>query len=156
MTGLSTQEANARLEKYGKNKLVEAKKDGLFKRFLKQLADPMIIVLLCAAALSAVTAAFENESFADVFIILGVVILNSVLGVVQESKAEAAIEALKEMTVAMTKVWRDGHLITIKSEDLVVGDIIALEAGDAVPADGRSRGRAGGPGSDRRWAHCRS
>ncbi|MBQ8814692.1 MAG: cation-translocating P-type ATPase [Lachnospiraceae bacterium] len=135
MTGLSTQEANARLEKYGKNKLVEAKKDGLFKRFLKQLADPMIIVLLCAAALSAVTAAFENESFADVFIILGVVILNSVLGVVQESKAEAAIEALKEMTAAMTKVWRDGHLITIKSEDLVVGDIIALEAGDAVPAD---------------------
>ena len=137
MTGLSTQEANARLEKYGKNKLVEAKKDGLFKRFLKQLADPMIIVLLCAAALSAVTAAFENESFADVFIILGVVILNSVLGVVQESKAEAAIEALKEMTAAMTKVWRDGHLITIKSEDLVVGDIIALEAGDAVPADAK-------------------
>ena len=137
MTGLSTQEANARLEKYGKNKLVEAKKDGLFKRFLKQLADPMIIVLLCAAALSAVTAAFENESFADVFIILGVVILNSVLGVLQESKAEAAIEALKEMTAAMTKVWRDGHLITIKSEDLVVGDIIALEAGDAVPADAK-------------------
>ncbi len=135
MTGLSTQEANARLEKYGKNKLVEAKKDGLFKRFIKQLADPMIIVLLCAAGLSAVTAAFENESFADVFIILGVVILNSVLGVVQESKAEAAIEALKEMTAAMTKVWRDGHLITIKSEDLVVGDIIALEAGDSVPAD---------------------
>ena len=137
MTGLSTQEANARLEKYGKNRLVEAKKDSLMKRFLKQLADPMIIVLLCAAALSAVTAAFENESFADVFIILGVVILNSVLGVIQESKAEAAIEALKEMTAAMTKVWRDGHLITIKSEDLVVGDIIALEAGDAVPADAK-------------------
>ena len=137
MTGLSTQEANARLEKYGKNRLVEAKKDSLMKRFLKQLADPMIIVLLCAAALSAVTAAVENESFADVFIILGVVILSSVLGVVQESKAEAAIEALKEMTAAMTKVWRDGHLITIKSEDLVVGDIIALEAGDAVPADAK-------------------
>ena len=135
MTGLSTQEANARLEKYGKNKLVEAKKDGLVKRFLKQLADPMIIVLLCAAGLSAVTAAFEGESPTDVFIILGVVVLNSVLGVVQESKAEAAIEALKEMTAAMTKVWRDGHLITIKSEDLVVGDIIALEAGDSVPAD---------------------
>ena len=137
MTGLSTQEANARLEKYGKNRLVEAKKDSLMKRFLKQLADPMIIVLLCAAALSAVTAAFENESFADVFIILGVVILNSVLGVIQESKAEAAIEALKEMTAAMTKDWRDGHLITIKSEDLVGGDIIALEAGDAVPADAK-------------------
>lgn len=137
MTGLSTQEANARLEKNGKNKLQEAKKDSLFKRFLKQLADPMIIVLLGAAALSAVTSAYEGESFADVFIILGVVILNSVLGVVQESKAEAAIEALKEMTAAMTKVWRDGHLITIRSEDLVVGDVIALEAGDAVPADAR-------------------
>lgn len=103
-----------------------------------QLADPMIIVLLAAAALSGVTAVYGGESLADVFIILFVVVLNSVLGVVQESKAEEAIAALKTMTAAHSKVLRDGKLSSIKSEDLVPGDVILLEAGDAVPADAKN------------------
>ena len=92
--GLSEAEAQARLAKNGNNKLIEGEKISLFRRFLSQLADPMIIVLLVAAALSGVTSAYAGESFADVFIILFVVILNAVLGVVQESKAEEAIAAL--------------------------------------------------------------
>ncbi len=136
--GLSSAEAEKRLEENGKNKLKEAKKDSLIKRFLKQLADPMIIILLVAAAISAVTAVIEGgEGFVDVFIILFVVIMNAVLGVYQESKAEKAIEALQEMSAATSKVLRDGKVTVVKSEDLVVGDVVLLEAGDAVPADGR-------------------
>ncbi|MBQ3900321.1 MAG: HAD-IC family P-type ATPase, partial [Clostridia bacterium] len=135
--GLSDEEAGKRLEKYGKNKLAEGKHDGVVKRFFKQLLDPMIIILLVAAVLSGITAAYSGESMLDVFIILFIVVLNSVLGVIQESKAEKAIEALKEMTAATSKVVRGGELVHIKSEDLVPGDIIHLEAGDAVPADVR-------------------
>ena len=135
--GISNEEAAARLERNGKNKLAEGKKVGILRRFFEQLCDPMIIVLLVAAALSFVTALYENESLADVFIILFVVILNAVLGVLQESKAEKAIEALKEMTAAKSKVIRGGVMMSIASEDIVVGDIIVLEAGDAVPADAR-------------------
>ncbi len=135
--GLSSQEAVMRLEANGKNKLAEAKKDSLLKRFIKQLIDPMIIILLAAAAISGVLAVVEGESFTDVIIILAVVIINAVLGVYQESKAEKAIEALQEMSAATSKVMRDGKITTVHSEDLVVGDVILLEAGDAVPADGR-------------------
>ena len=135
--GLSATEAEKRLESYGPNKLAEPKKTSLFVRFLKQLSDPMTIVLLAAAFVSGITSWYSGESFADVFIILFVVVLNSVLGVVQESKAEEAIDALKTMTAAHSKVFRDGKLVSIKSEDLVVGDIILLEAGDSVPADAR-------------------
>ena len=135
--GLTNEEAATRLEKNGKNKLKEGKKVSLIRRFFAQLCDPMIIVLLVAAGLSLVTAIYENESLADVFIILFVVILNAVLGVLQESKAEKAIEALKEMTAAKSKVIRGGVMMSIASEDIVVGDIIVLEAGDAVPADAR-------------------
>ena len=135
--GITSAEAQRRIEKHGKNKLVEAKKETIIQRFLKQLADPMIIILLVAAAISAVTASINSEVPTDVFIILFVVILNSVLGVIQESKAEKAIDALKEMTAATSKVLRDGQLVHVKSEDLVVGDVIILEAGDAVPADAR-------------------
>ncbi len=139
LNGLSSNEAGSRLEANGKNKLAEGKKDSLLKRFLKQLADPMIIILIVAAVISAVTAAFggEGEGYADVIIILFVVIINAVLGVYQESKAEKAIEALQEISAATSKVIRDGKLIDIKSEDLVVGDIVVLEAGDSVPADCR-------------------
>ncbi len=135
--GLTTAEAEKRLDVHGKNKLAEGKKESIVVKFLKQLADPMIIVLLVAALLSGVTAVYEGESFADVFIILFVVILNAVLGVVQESKAEEAIAALKTMTASNSKVMRDGKLSVVHSEDLVPGDIILLEAGDAVPADAR-------------------
>ena len=135
--GLTTAEAEKRLTEHGKNKLQEGKKESMIVKFFKQMADPMIIVLLVAAALSGVTAVWEGESFADVFIILFVVILNAVLGVIQESKAEEAIEALKTMTAANSKVLRDGKLMVVHSEDLVPGDIVLLEAGDAVPADAR-------------------
>jgi len=135
--GLSSSEAAKRLEENGKNKLAAAKSKSVLARFLEQLSDPMIIILLVAAAVSGVLAFIENESFADVFIILAVVIVNAVLGVYQESKAEKAIEALQEMSAATSKVIRDGKMIVIHSEDLTVGDIVLLEAGDAVPADGR-------------------
>lgn len=135
--GLTSEEAQKRLEKNGKNKLAEAKKPSVIKKFFAELADPMIIILLIAAAVSAVTAALQNESFTDVFIILAVVLINAVLGVVQESKAEKAIEALQKITAATSKVLRDGRPVTVKSEDLVVGDVVLLEAGDAVPADCR-------------------
>ena len=135
--GLSTAEASARLEKNGKNKLAEAKGKSLIRRFFEQLADPMTIILLVAAAISGVVAALEGEGFADVIIILAVVIINAILGVYQESKAERAIEALQQMSAATSKVMRDGHVSIVHSEDLVVGDVILLEAGDAVPADAR-------------------
>ena len=135
--GLTSTEAQTRLEKNGKNKLAEAKKPSVIKKFFAELADPMIIILLIAAAVSGVTAALQNESFTDVFIILAVVLINAVLGVVQESKAEKAIEALQKITAATSKVLRDGRPVTVKSEDLVVGDVVLIEAGDAVPADCR-------------------
>ncbi len=135
--GLSAEESKARLEKFGHNKLKEGKKETLLQKFMKELADPMIIILIVAAVISGVTAVYADESFADVIIILAVVIINAVLGVVQESKAEKAIAALQEIAAATSKVIRDGKLSVIRSEDLVPGDIIVLEAGDAVPADAR-------------------
>ncbi len=136
-SGLTTAEAKARLEKNGPNKLAEGKKTPLIVRFLKELSDPMILILIAAAIVSAITAVFEGEGMADVIIILSVVLINAVLGVFQESKAEKAIEALKEITAATSKVLRDGHQVSIRSEELVPGDIIILEAGDSVPADAR-------------------
>ena len=138
--GLTSEEAGKRLEQNGKNKLAEAKKDSLLKRFFDQMKDPMIIILLVAAAVSAVTDIIEKGHMVvptDSLIILFVVIVNAVLGVVQESKAEKAIEALQEMSAATTKTLRDGKVVSVKSEDLVVGDVIILDAGDAIPADCR-------------------
>ena len=136
--GLTEAEAQKRLEENGKNRLEAAKGKSIFRRFMEQLADPMIIILLAAAAVSGVLAAMEPEGeFVDVIIILAVVIINAVLGVYQESKAEKAIEALQEMSAATSKVVRDGKVQIVHSEDLVVGDVILLEAGDAVPADAR-------------------
>ena len=141
--GLSAQEAQTRLEKNGKNKLAEGKKETLLHRFLKQLAEPMTIILIVAAAISAGLEIYNGisqnhwEFPADVVIILAVVLINAILGVFQESKAEQAIEALQQIAAATSKVIRDGKQITVKSEDLVVGDIIVLEAGDSVPADAR-------------------
>ncbi len=140
--GLPSAEASERLQKNGRNKLVAAKKKSIVCRFLEQLADPMIIILIVAAFISGVLAVVnsgkgEGEGFADVIIIMAVVVTNAVLGVFQESKAEKAIEALQEMSAATSKVLRDGKVVHVPSEDLVVGDIVLLEAGDAVPADGR-------------------
>ncbi len=135
--GLSEEQAAAALERQGKNKLAEAKKTSIVKRFFSQLADPMILILLAAAAVSTVTSIYAGEPFTDVFIILFVVILNAVLGVLQESKAEKAIEALNEMSAATCRVVRGGMIHRIKSEDVAVGDVVVLEAGDAIPADAR-------------------
>lgn len=135
--GLGGKEAESRLEEYGRNRLAEGEKVSVLERFLKQLADPMIIILIAAALVSGVTAVYAGESFADVIIILLVVVINAVLGVVQENKAEKAIAALQEIAAATSKVIRDGSQSTIRSEELVPGDIIVLEAGDAVPADAR-------------------
>lgn len=135
--GLSAAEAEKRLAANGKNKLAEAKGKSLIARFFEQLADPMIAILLVAALISGILAYVENESFADVIIILTVVVVNAVLGVYQENKAEKAIEALQEMSAATSKVLRDGQVTVIHSEDLVVGDVVLVEAGDAVPADAR-------------------
>ena len=135
--GLSAQEAEKRLREHGENRLKEAEKLTLLQRFVQQLKDPMLLILLAAAAVSAVTNILSHESFTEVIIILLVVLLNAVLGVVQESKAEAAIEALQTMTAATCKVLRDGKITVLHSADLVPGDVVLLEAGDAVPADGR-------------------
>ncbi|MBR2377230.1 MAG: cation-translocating P-type ATPase [Clostridia bacterium] len=135
--GFSSEEAEKRLLENGKNKLAEGKKVTVLQRFISQLVNPMIIVLLIAAAINLVTSIIENESLAEFFIIVGVVLLNAILGVIQEGKAEQAIEALKEMTASTCKVLRDGKITAIKNEDVVVGDIVILEAGDAVPADCR-------------------
>ena len=135
--GLTSGEAERRLAEHGKNKLAEGKKDSIIKQLLKQLADPMIIILLVAAAISGVLAVTQGESFADVIIILAVVVVNAVLGVYQENKAEKAIEALQEMSAATSKVLRDGKIVSVHSEELTIGDVVLLEAGDAVPADGR-------------------
>ena len=136
--GLSAQQAQERLAKYGPNKLKEAEKLSLFQRFVEQLKDPMLIILLAAAAVSALTGMLSGHSeWAEVIIILAVVLLNAILGVIQESKAEAAIEALQNMTAATCKVLRDGKMVVLPSTELVPGDVVLLEAGDSVPADGR-------------------
>ena len=135
--GLTPEQAAARLARDGRNVLTEPPKPSLVKRFFQQLADPMILVLLAAALISAITSAYAHESFADVIIILIVVIINAVLGVYQERKAEQAIAALKELSAAHSRVLRGGKLVTVPSEELVAGDVLVLEAGDAVPADAR-------------------
>ena len=135
--GLTSDEAFKRLSEHGPNKLKEGEKPSLIQRFLSQLKDPMLIILMAAAAVSAFTSIVSGESLAEVAIILVVVLLNAILGVVQESKAEAAIEALQTMTAATCKVIRDGKQQVINADQLVPGDIVVFEAGDAIPADGR-------------------
>ena len=135
--GFSDGKAAEKLREHGPNKLREAKKDGIIKKFFMELKDPMTIVLIGAAIVSAVTAVYSGESLADTFIILAVILINACLGVYQDSKAEAAIEALQQAAAATAKVIRSGHQKTIKAEELVPGDIIVLEAGDEVPADAR-------------------
>ena len=137
-TGLSAEEAQKRLAEFGKNKLDEAPKPTLLARFAEQFKNPMIIVLLVAAVISAITGIVtEGKLEADVFIILFVVLANAVLGVYQENKAESAIEALQAMSAANSKVYRSGELVVVHSSELVPGDVITLEAGDNVPADCR-------------------
>ncbi|NJE80964.1 cation-translocating P-type ATPase [Olsenella sp. SW781] len=137
-SGLTAAEASSRLSQYGPNELEKEEKTPLWKRFFEQMADPMVIMLIVAAVISAVTGMIQGESeWADVIIIMAVVIINSVLGVVQEAKSEQALEALQQMSAAQSKVIRDGKMAHLPSAELVPGDIVLLEAGDSVPADCR-------------------
>ena len=136
--GLTSEQARRRSAETGKNKLAEGKKTPLILRFLSQFADPMIIILIAAAVISAITSVLQKEFPSDVIIIMFVVIVNAILGVYQESKAEKAIEALQKMAAATTKVLRDGKVCEIPSEDLTVGDVVLLEAaltGESVPVN---------------------
>ena len=136
--GLSEQEVKQRQEKYGKNKLQEKKKESIFIKFLKQFNDFMIIILIIASIISAVVSKMQGENdYVDSIIIIGIVVFNALMGVIQEAKAEKSIEALKQMTPQIAKVIRNGKKIEINAEDLVKGDIIELEAGNYVPADCR-------------------
>ena len=143
MRGLSAQEAAARLQQNGKNRLIEEEKRSVWRKFLDSVTDPMILMLLAAALVQGVVTILETRgdfsvgSFTDVFVILAVVIINAIMSLVQENKAEAAMSALMEMTAETSRVVRDGAVQTVKSEDLVVGDIVRFEAGDTVPADCR-------------------
>ncbi|WP_010246169.1 HAD-IC family P-type ATPase, partial [Acetivibrio cellulolyticus] len=130
--GIDSSKAQERLEKYGRNKLDEGKKKSVLVKFLEQLKDPMIIVLIAAAVVSGALG-----EIADAVIIMIVVVVNSILGVVQEGKAEKAIEALQKMSSPFTKVRRNGQVMQVKSDEIVPGDVILLEAGDSIPADMR-------------------
>lgn len=137
-SGLTAAEAQSRLASVGPNKLDEEEKTPMWKRFFEQMGDPMVIMLLVAAAISVITGFIQGEpEWADAAIILSVVVLNSVLGVIQEAKSEQALEALQEMSAAQSKVIRDGKMVHMASSELVPGDVVLLEAGDSVPADCR-------------------
>ena len=141
--GLSSEEAAARLQQQGKNKLAEEEKRSVFRKFLDSITDPMILMLLGAALVQVIVTILESHgsfslsSFSDVFVILAVVVINAIMSLVQENKAEAAMAALMQMTADTSKVMRDGVIVIMKSEDLVVGDVVVFEAGDTVPADCR-------------------
>ncbi len=138
--GLSSEEAKSRLEKYGKNKLPEPKRKSVIRIFFSQMNDPMNYILMVAIAISLGIAIYEyvtqgTASWLDSIVILIVILLNAVIGTIQEMKAENALEELKKLSAPTCKVRRDGILQEIKAEELVVGDIVILEAGDTVPAD---------------------
>lgn len=136
--GLSEEEVKRRLEKYGKNKLKEKKKESLFVRFIKQFNDFMIIILIIASIVSAIIAYVEGSGdYIDSIIIIAIVIFNAIMGLVQETKAEKSLEALKELSAPISKVRRAGKIVEIDSSEVVPGDIVILEAGNYIPADCR-------------------
>lgn len=136
--GLSEEEANIRVKKYGLNKLMETKRKSLFIKFIEQFKDLTLIILLIAAFISGTVAIITGEeSLTDSIIIFFVVILNAILGLIQENKAEKAIEALKTMSTPYIKCRREGKIVSVKVEELTIGDIVLLEAGDYIPADMR-------------------
>lgn len=136
--GITKEEAKRRQQKYGKNKLKDKPKESIFIKFIKQFNDFMIIILIIASVISAVISRLQGENdYIDSIIIIAIVVLNAIMGVIQEAKAEKSIEALQEMTPPKAKVIRDGITNEINAEELVPGDIIMLEAGNYVPADSR-------------------
>lgn len=137
INGLETTEAENRLFDNGPNRLIEAKKKSLIRKFINQLKNIMIILLVIASIVSFIIAKIEQKSFVEAIVIFTVVIINALLGMFQENKAEKAIDNLKKMSAPYIKVKRDGHVESIKTEELVIGDIVIIEAGDFVPADMR-------------------
>ena len=136
--GLTEEEVKIRQAKYGKNKLKDKKKESIIIKFIKQFNDFMIITLIIASIISAVISKMQGENdYVDSIIIIGIVIFNALMGVIQEAKAEKSIEALKQMTPQITKVIRNGKTTEINAEDLVKGDIVILETGNFIPADCR-------------------
>ena len=137
-TGLSSKEAKKRLSKFGYNRLEQKKRKSLIRRFSEQFSDFMVIILLIAAGISFFTSVLQGETdIVDPLIILVIVFCNALLGLIQESKAQKAIEALQKLSEPTTRVLRDGAQVTIPTEEVVPGDILILEAGDYVPADAR-------------------
>ena len=137
-TGLSEKQVEKIREKVGENKLTESKKENLFVKFIKQFNDFMIIILIIAAAISAVMAYVEGTGdYLDSIIIIFIVVLNAIMGVVQEAKAEKSLEALKKMSAPTAKVKRDGVIKVIPSTEIVPGDYIIIETGSYIPADSR-------------------
>ena len=136
--GLTEKEVRERQEKYGKNKLQEKKKESFIVKFIKQFNDFMIIILIIASIISAVVSKMQGENdYVDSIIIIGIVVFNALMGVIQEAKAEKSIEALKQMTPQLAKTIRNGKTVEVNAEELVKGDIIVLDAGNFVPADCR-------------------
>ena len=136
--GLNSSDVKERQQKYGKNKIKDKPKETFIMKFVKQFNDFMIIILIIASVVSAAVSYFQGENdYIDSIIIIAIVILNALMGVIQESKAEKSIEALQEMTPPKAKVIREGNTYEINAEELVPGDIVILESGNYVPADGR-------------------
>ncbi len=136
--GLTTNQVEQRRQEYGTNQLEEQKKQSIVIRFLKQFNDFMIIILIIASIISAVVAKIQGSGdYFDSIIIIAIVVFNAIMGLVQEAKAEKSLEALKKMSAPTCKVRRNGQILTIKGEEVVPGDIVLLEAGCFVPADGR-------------------
>lgn len=136
--GLKEEEAKERLKQNGPNKLTDKKKESIIVRFIKQFNDFMIIILIIASIISTVmTYVQRTGDYLDSIIIIAIVVFNAIMGLVQEAKAEKSLEALKKMSSPTAKVKRDGKIVTVQSEEVVVGDIIMLEAGNYVPADCR-------------------
>ncbi|MCU0462845.1 MAG: HAD-IC family P-type ATPase, partial [Bacteroidales bacterium] len=134
-SGLTREEATRRLEEYGYNLLTTKRKKTFFQMFLAQFKSFMIIVLLIAAIISGVVGVYEGEGLLDTFVILGILLVNALIGAIQERKAESSLEALKNLAAPITKVQRDGAISEIHTKDLVPGDIVILETGAIIPAD---------------------
>ncbi|MBN2763790.1 MAG: HAD-IC family P-type ATPase, partial [Bacteroidales bacterium] len=134
-TGLTSEDARQRLEEYGLNQLETKRKKSFFKMFVAQFKSFMIIILLIAAAISGVVGILEGEGLLDTFVILGILMLNALVGAFQEKKAESSLEALKSLAAPISKVLRNGSIAEIPSRELVPGDVVVLDTGDIIPAD---------------------
>lgn len=138
INGLTKEEIDERIKKYGENKLTEKKKESMLVKFVKQFNDFMIIILIIAAVISAIMSYVEGSNdYLDSIIIIFIVVLNAIMGVVQEAKAEKSLEALKKMSAPTAKVKRDGIVSIIPSTNIVPGDLIIIETGSYIPADAR-------------------